>query len=100
MTGSIATQTANVTATPGRKPSVRVPDARFPLTSPIQAHCLALFVGQSDPQRRMIARLVASADSTIDVGPGQARRQRRTDEKMVDAKPRVALKGIPEVLPE
>src|SRR5207248_5491832 len=70
------------------------------LSPPIS--CIAGFrlIGERDPHRRMIARLVASADIAIDVSPRQPRCQRRAQEKMVDGKARGALEGVAQVLPE
>jgi hypothetical protein len=48
----------------------------------------------------MIARPLASADIAIDACTCQPRCQRRTQKEMVDAKARVALECVAQVLPE
>ena len=48
----------------------------------------------------MIARLFAAAHITMHAGRGEALRQWRTEQQMIDAETSVPAEGIPEILPE
>src|SRR5579859_4925523 len=70
------------------------------MTPPPGTNSVRELVGQSDPQRSMIARLCASAYVTIDSAAAQARRQGWAQQKMIDAKPCIPLECVAQVLPE
>ncbi len=48
----------------------------------------------------MIARVFAAAHVTVHAGCGEALRQWRTEQQMVDAQTGVATESVPEILPE
>jgi hypothetical protein len=57
-------------------------------------------VGERDPRRRVIARLLPSTDIAIDACAGQAGRQRPAQNEVIDAKARVALERVAQILPQ
>ncbi len=55
---------------------------------------------QLDPDRRVIAGLFPAARGPVDAGGRQLRRQRRAQQRMVDADAGVALERVPPVRPK
>jgi hypothetical protein len=52
-------------------------------------------IGDLDPDGRVIARLLPTAHVTVHVGIGQAGRELRADQQMVDAEPGIPGIGVP-----
>lgn len=48
----------------------------------------------------MVARVFAAARFTVHAGRAEARRQRRTEQQMIDAETGVAREGVPKIRPE
>src|SRR5690606_12736950 len=53
-----------------------------------------------DPDRRMVARLVARPKARVDAGGLEPPDERRTHEQMIDAQPGVAGESVAKVIPE
>jgi hypothetical protein len=64
------------------------------------ARAIRFCIGKFDPDGRVIACPLAAPHIAIDHGRDQAVGDGRAQQKMIDAQPGVAGKGVPKILPE
>src|SRR5229473_3530400 len=57
-------------------------------------------VGDLNPDRGVIARLLPAANLAIDANADEPRRKRGTEQQMIDAQPTIAPEVISKVIPE